>query len=68
MYELDFVIDYLSQNNDYYEIASNLFEKLYIADKSDKEVILVNEVSKESLGLAIMNRLEKAATKTISIS
>jgi L-threonylcarbamoyladenylate synthase len=68
IYKLDFVIDYLSQNNDYYEIASNLFEKLYIADKSDKEVILVNEVSKESLGLAIMNRLEKAATKTISIS
>ncbi len=65
IYKLDFVIDYLSDKNDYYEIASNLFEKLYIADKSDKEIILVNEVPKESLGLAIMNRLEKAATDYI---
>ncbi|MGB9638750.1 MAG: L-threonylcarbamoyladenylate synthase [bacterium] len=66
-YKLDFIIDYLSENNDYYEIASNLFEKLRLADKSDKKFILVNEVSKNSLGLAIMNRLEKATNKFFHI-
>lgn len=65
IHKLNFTIDYLSKDDNYYEIASNLFEKLYIADKSDKEIILVNEVAKESLGLAIMNRLEKAATDYI---
>lgn len=66
-YKLDFIIDYLSETNDYYEIASNLFEKLRLADKSDKKIILINEVSKNSLGLAIMNRLEKATDKSIYI-
>ncbi len=54
------VVDYFSISYDLKDIASNLFEKIYLADKSDKNVIVVVGVKKEGLGLSIMNRLEKA--------
>ncbi|MCS7165327.1 MAG: L-threonylcarbamoyladenylate synthase [Candidatus Calescibacterium sp.] len=59
------VVDYLSDNFDLRVIASNLFEKLYIADKSDKRNIVVVGVLKVGLGISIMNRLEKASTLKI---
>ncbi|MCS6955327.1 MAG: L-threonylcarbamoyladenylate synthase [Candidatus Calescibacterium sp.] len=60
--ENDFgVVDYLSDEFDFRVIASNLFEKLYLADKSDKNIIIVVGVQKKGLGISIMNRLEKAS-------
>lgn len=42
--------------------AANLFEYLHILDSFNSEIIYVEEVPQEGLGLAIMNRLEKAST------
>lgn len=54
-------VEYLSDRMDYKVISSNLFEKLYLADKSEQELIVIVGVSKEGLGFSIMNRLQKAA-------
>ncbi|MFN4220214.1 MAG: L-threonylcarbamoyladenylate synthase [bacterium] len=54
-------IEYLSDKMDYRVISSNLFEKLYLADKSEQGLIVVVGVVREGLGFSIMNRLQKAA-------
>jgi L-threonylcarbamoyladenylate synthase len=46
-------------------IAKNLFESFRKFDKNGIDIILVKEISNSELGLAIMNRLEKAAYQTV---
>ncbi len=58
-------IDYFSENFDLRVIASSLFEKLYLADKSDMHFIVIVGIEKQGLGISIMNRLEKAAEEKI---
>lgn len=55
-------VDYLSDEFDFKVIASNLFEKMYLADKSQADLIVVVGVPRKSLGFSIMSRLEKAST------
>jgi len=43
------------------EIAKNLFDKLRKLDKTGVNIIIAEGVDEEGLGLAIMNRLKKAA-------
>ncbi len=43
--------------DDYEEIAKNIFSALRQADKIEPEIILIEGLKKEGIGLAIMNRL-----------
>lgn len=47
------------------EVASNLFEGLRLCDSQGIDVILAEGVNEGGIGLAIMNRLEKAAGQKI---
>ncbi len=57
---------YLTKTSNLAEIARNLFNLLREADLLSPSVILAEEVSEEEEGLAIMNRLGKAATSVLS--
>ena len=46
-------------------IAKNLFEAFRKFDKKGIDVVLIKEIGKSDLGLAIMNRLEKAAYQIV---
>lgn len=52
----------LSQTGDAEEIARNLFAGLRAADAMQPDLIVAQSVEEEDEGLAIMNRLEKAAS------
>lgn len=56
---------YLSRTEDLLEVARNLFAGLRDADLSAPALIVAEAVEEEEHGLAIMNRLSKAATSTI---
>lgn len=58
-------VDYFADNFDLKIIASNLFEKLYLADKSEQKVIAIVGVEAKGLGISIMNRLQKAADERL---
>ncbi|MGG7076360.1 L-threonylcarbamoyladenylate synthase [Clostridium sardiniense] len=51
----------LGEENNLEEIASNLFEALRSFNDLDVDIILAEAFSEEGLGVAIMNRLSKAA-------
>ena len=53
---------FLNYGNSLIEISHNIFRLLREADKYDPEIILIEGVSKEGLGLAIMNRLIRASS------
>ncbi len=53
----------LSEKGDLHEAASNLFKMLREADKENIELILGEYVPDEGLGLAINDRLKRAAAK-----
>ena len=53
---------YLYYGDDLEEIAHNIFKLLRLADTYDPDIILIEGVSKEGLGLAIMNRLIRACS------
>ncbi len=57
-YEADVCID-LGRNSE--EVARNLFKALRELDKEGVDVILAEGVEERGLGLAVMNRLKKAA-------
>jgi L-threonylcarbamoyladenylate synthase len=57
------LIEYLSENGNLDEAAINLFEKLHILEDSDAEFIIAEPVPKTGIGIAIMDRLQKAAHK-----
>lgn len=52
-----FDVNYLSYGNSYEEISHNIFTLLRQADKLGKDLIIIEGVKKEGLGIAIMNRL-----------
>ena len=51
----------LSPNNDIREAAANLFSALHKMDEMNLDMIFVERIPEEGLGLAIMDRLKKAA-------
>ncbi len=53
--------------NEFNTISKNLFNDFRDFDKEKVEIIIANGVSDKGLGLAIMNRLKKAASKIIKV-
>jgi len=56
-------IEVLSESKDLKEAAVNLFSAMHRMDESDVEYIVAEPVPEEGVGIAIMNRLKKAAYK-----
>lgn len=56
-------IEILSPNSDLAQAAVNLFSALHRLDASGADIIYAEEVPENGLGLAIMNRLRKAAAR-----
>ncbi len=54
-------IEILSETKNLREAAVHLFSAIHRLDDSDIEYIAAEPVPKEGIGIAIMNRLEKAA-------
>ena len=54
-------IEYLSETADLREAAIKLFEKLHLLEDSDCEFIIAEPVTEKGIGLAIMDRLRRAA-------
>lgn len=54
-------VEILTKENNFREAAANLFSVLHILDEADLDLILVEPLSEEGLGLAMMDRLKKAA-------
>ncbi len=54
-------IEILSKENNFREAAANLFSALHILDEANLDLILVEPLPEEGLGLAMMDRLKKAA-------
>ncbi len=59
-------IEYLSASGNLVEAAVNLFEKLHSLEESDCEFIIAEPVPEEGIGIAIMDRLRKAAFKYLN--
>jgi L-threonylcarbamoyladenylate synthase len=55
------IVEFLSRNSDMYEAAANLFEKLHVLEDSDVDFIVAEAVPETGIGIAIMDRLRKAA-------
>lgn len=55
------LIEYLSETADLREAAIKLFEKLHLLEDSDCEFIIAEPVTEKGIGLAIMDRLRRAA-------
>lgn len=54
-------VEILTKENNFREAAANLFSVLHILDEAGLDLILVEPLSEEGLGLAMMDRLKKAA-------
>lgn len=54
-------IEVLSERKDLREAAVNLFSAMHRLDESDVEYIVAEPVPEEGIGIAVMNRLAKAA-------
>ena len=52
-----FKCDYIDYGNSLEEISHNIFTLLRQADKLNDDLIIIEGVKKEGLGIAIMNRL-----------
>lgn len=63
-YKADIVIS-LGNSNDIQQIGSNLFKTLRKMDSLNVDYILCESFSEEGIGLALMNRLKKAAAYNI---
>lgn len=55
------IVEFLSRKADMYEAAANLFEKLHLLEDSDAGYIVAEPVPETGIGIAIMDRLRKAA-------
>ena len=51
----------LGSKNDLYEVAKNLFEALRCFDDKKCDIVISESFKEVGVGLAIMNRLKKAA-------
>lgn len=54
-------VNILSKKNNLHEAAANLFSALHYLDEQNLDIILVEPIPEEGLGLAMMDRLNKAA-------
>ncbi len=63
--ELDIPIASLGSRVDLYSVAKNLFKMLRLMDSKHVDIIICEGFPDEGLGLTIMNRLRKAASKII---
>lgn len=54
-------VEYLSEKSDLVEAAAHLFEKIHALEDSDVDYILIDPVPETGIGIAIMDRLRKAA-------
>ncbi len=52
---------YVSENNDLKEYAVNLFSSIHQLEESDVKAIVAEPVEEKGIGMAIMDRLKKAA-------
>lgn len=57
------LIKFLGKNN--VAIAKNLFKSFREFDQKKIDIILINAIEESGLGIAIMNRIKKAAHKTV---
>lgn len=57
------VLEVLSKSGDLKEAALNLFGALHRLEEADIDLILVEPIKEEGIGIAIMDRLRKAAYK-----
>lgn len=57
------IVEILTENMDLKEYAVNLFAALHRSEESDVEFIVAEPVPEQGIGLAIMDRLKKAAFK-----
>ncbi len=64
-YEKDGKVKIILEKEGTKNTAKNLFKEFRKADKEKVKTIIIRGLKKEGLGTAIMNRLEKAATKII---
>ena len=55
----------LTENNDLREAASNLFSYLHELDSYDLDLIVVEPIKEVGLGIAIMDRLNRAVNKFV---
>ncbi|AFH47759.1 Putative SUA5-like translation factor [Ignavibacterium album JCM 16511] len=55
----------LSESMDLKECAVNLFSAIHLLEDSDVEIIIAEPVPETGIGIAIMDRLKKAAYKTM---
>ena len=53
--------------SDFESVAQNMFKTFRKFDKNDIDIIIMEGVKEKQLGLAIMNRLRKAASKIIYV-
>jgi L-threonylcarbamoyladenylate synthase len=60
----DFVTENLSASGNLNEAATNLYSALHKLEESGAEIILAEPVPENGIGIAIMDRLRKAATKS----
>ncbi len=61
-YFKDYIFYNLGNKNDLDEIAKNIFTLLRKADKDNSNLIIIEGVKKEGLGIAIMNRLLRSCS------
>lgn len=61
--DLFLVSKILSEKKDFSEAASNLFSILHELESHDLDLIIVEPIEREGLGIAIMDRLTKAVNK-----
>jgi len=59
------VVAYLSRKSDLKEAAVNLFEAMHRLEDADVDFIIAEPVPEQGIGIAIMDRLRKAAYKYI---
>lgn len=56
----------LGTESNLYEVASNLFQSLRELDISGKEIGIIQSFEEKGIGMAIMNRIRKASSGTIT--
>ena len=56
-------IEILSETGEIHEAAANLFRHLYSLESSGVDLILVESITEDGLGMAIMDRLRKATNR-----
>lgn len=56
-------VEFLSPNGELHEAAANLFHHLHLLESLHVDLIIVESIKEEGLGIAIMDRLRKATNR-----